>query len=97
MQVAVKTLLFRDNKFGGEVVRRRCLNEAAICATLHHPNVVSTYSHSVKALSGDTGRVLQPEEQASAKHEVRDWKLYIIQVRRAGSSASALCATAQAW
>jgi serine/threonine protein kinase len=46
-QVAVKALLFRDRdtdmSTGGSSARRRCLNEAAICSALHHPNVVSTY------------------------------------------------------
>ncbi|KAG2493170.1 hypothetical protein HYH03_008592 [Edaphochlamys debaryana] len=48
LSVAVKTLRFSDRMYGDEALRRAALREAAICCTLHHPNVVTTYTYELK-------------------------------------------------
>mmetsp|Transcript_25649 Transcript_25649/g.55849 ORF Transcript_25649/g.55849 Transcript_25649/m.55849 type:complete len:1132 (+) Transcript_25649:194-3589(+) len=74
--VAIKTLTFQDKLFGGESAQRTAMTEAAIGASLLHPNVVITYTYELKALKvqGDNLIMVEPKTLV-----VTDWKLYIVQ------------------
>ncbi|KXZ56095.1 hypothetical protein GPECTOR_2g977 [Gonium pectorale] len=62
LSVAVKTLRFSDRMYGNERARKSALKEAAICCSLHHPNVVSTYTYELKPV-----RVLLVDEPSRAE------------------------------
>ncbi|GFR47690.1 hypothetical protein Agub_g9438 [Astrephomene gubernaculifera] len=51
LSVAVKTLVFSASHES----RRRALQEAALCGSISHPNIVATYSSEVEALPGAYG------------------------------------------
>ncbi len=78
-QVAVKTQVIESARLGPDRKRRMAMaaREAAICCSLHHPNVVSAYSYELKPLA-----VLPPAACGGAARAAVDgglWKLYIIQ------------------
>jgi hypothetical protein len=57
------------------------LREAAINATLNHPNVVTTYSYDLKPLGvRSAGQMDSPMGTRGGGNGVFDWQLYIIQV-----------------
>jgi len=71
LEVAVKRIIFQLlSGPEGESSRRTALREAAFNATLHHPNIVTTYTYDMQPLG---------ESTKSTGRGVYDWQLYIIQ------------------
>ncbi|EFJ42601.1 hypothetical protein VOLCADRAFT_97235 [Volvox carteri f. nagariensis] len=64
LSVAVKTLVFSASDDN----RRRSLQEAALCASISHPNVVATYSSELQPL-GALGTVTGPNSATSGERE----------------------------
>jgi serine/threonine protein kinase len=62
------------------------VNEAAVCISVSHPNVVSTFHFDIKRMqavdiSSDSGGPSAPAglQVESAPHAAADWKLFLIQ------------------
>lgn len=51
LEVAVKTVLFSEQRNGTE---QRAIMEAAVCASVVHPNVVCTYHYDITPVRGET-------------------------------------------
>lgn len=55
---------------------RRAVTEAAVCMSLIHPNVVTTYHYDIKPLSNNFGESIKVSESLPALN----WKLFLVQV-----------------
>ncbi|KAG2493133.1 hypothetical protein HYH03_008558 [Edaphochlamys debaryana] len=85
LSVAVKTVVFSANADN----RRRALQEAALCKSINHPNVIATYASDLQPIGELTGvsagsNTTQPAdggalEMARGVGALLDWRLYIIQ------------------
>jgi len=72
--VAVKTVLFSEQRNGTE---QRAIMEAAVCATINHPNVVCTYHYDITPVRSDSSRLVVEHESGSP--HTTDYKLYLVQ------------------
>ena len=104
MTVAVKTITFQDHMCheasgrGGGQTQHRAIMEAAISASLAHPNIVTTYSYDIKPLFVQNnnnnnaavadgclagGNGDSGSGLVVSQAQATDWKMYIIQVSTA--------------
>ncbi|GFR47604.1 hypothetical protein Agub_g9339 [Astrephomene gubernaculifera] len=80
LEVAVKTLVFSASSEN----RRRALQEAALCQSINHRNIVATYAVDVQPLgalgAGGVGAGGGAAgERDSTLSSLLDWRLYIVQ------------------
>ncbi|GLI62433.1 hypothetical protein VaNZ11_005052, partial [Volvox africanus] len=86
LPVAVKTLVFSISNEN----RRRALQEAALCASINHPNVVATYSSELQPLatlgtgppsatSAEDGPQISGNGGECDLSRIVEWRLYIVQ------------------
>ncbi|KAG2488925.1 hypothetical protein HYH03_012547 [Edaphochlamys debaryana] len=77
LPVAVKTVVFSASQDN----RKRALQEAALCQSISHPNIVATYSCDVQPLgavvSSSTGTGGGPQVNNDLSR-LLDWRLYIV-------------------
>ncbi|KAI8472037.1 MAG: hypothetical protein J3K34DRAFT_520076 [Monoraphidium minutum] len=78
LPVAVKTVVFQDRAAGGEKAQTRAITEAAITASVSHPNVVATLSYDLQPLAAHGGGGLSVFG-APGSEQVSDWKLFLVQ------------------
>ena len=71
---AVQTVIFSQNS--GQRSGQQAVSEAALSTSLVHPNVVATYSFSMKPIQA----ALPGKEALQIEGGDQDWKLYLIQV-----------------
>eukprot|EP00798_Chlamydomonas_sp_ICE-L_P015533 gene15533-21624_t len=88
LEVAIKRIIFQLlSGAEGDAGRATALREAAINASLNHPNIVTTYSYDMKPLSPEPGPHMGGESSGDSNKTVpntmpkglMDWQLYIIQ------------------
>ncbi|KAL6747847.1 hypothetical protein V8C86DRAFT_2896405 [Haematococcus lacustris] len=95
LTVAVKTVLFSEREDGDtKLPHERAIMEAAVCTSVAHRNVVSTYHYDIKPVravesSGDEGLQVEVADSASALG-ITDWKLPGVVQQHAGSGAALL-------
>mmetsp|Transcript_17519 Transcript_17519/g.44120 ORF Transcript_17519/g.44120 Transcript_17519/m.44120 type:complete len:1028 (-) Transcript_17519:21-3104(-) len=85
LTVAVKTVLFSEREDGDtKLPHERAIMEAAVCTSVQHRNVVSTYHYDIKPVravvdddSGEGLRVHVADE--SQPLGTTDWKLFLVQ------------------
>ena len=85
--MAVKTVLFADERFGSKGgYERRVITEAALASSIVHPNVVAAYHYDIKRVKTVQARrgAMQIEDSTTPT----DWKLYLVQVSEGGSYTS---------
>jgi hypothetical protein len=70
LQVAIKTIVFQASE--GDNRAALVASEAAIASNLAHRNIVATYSHDLRNVTGQSSRSV---------HELAVFKFYLIQVR----------------
>ncbi|KAG2492900.1 hypothetical protein HYH03_008814 [Edaphochlamys debaryana] len=80
LPVAVKTVLFSANAEN----RRRALQEAALCKSINHPNVIATYASDLQSIGDDSTPVQGDTPRAgvvikSTSTVVLAWRLFIVQ------------------
>ncbi|KAG2453124.1 hypothetical protein HYH02_002454 [Chlamydomonas schloesseri] len=76
LEVAVKTVVFSASSEN----RKRALQEAALCQSINHRNIVATYAVDVQPLGAVTTPVLaNPNARNSTLSNLLDWRLYIVQ------------------
>jgi hypothetical protein len=58
------------------------LDEAALCTSLAHRNIVTTYAYDFKQMADkqEAGQLLQVEPDAQAQAQAQDFKLFLVQV-----------------
>ncbi|KAG2488951.1 hypothetical protein HYH03_012570 [Edaphochlamys debaryana] len=83
LPVAVKTVVFSAS----QERRRRALQEAALCQSISHPNIIATYTTELQPLGGlpapasdeaDDSGALGPGGEGRSQPLVQDWRLYIV-------------------
>lgn len=87
MLSAPQTVVFPNRYGDGVGARQRAVTEAAVCCSLVHPNVVSTFHYDIKPVHagasvsaskfGEHGKGLEVE-MSSADH-MMDYKLFLVQ------------------
>ncbi|KAG2488918.1 hypothetical protein HYH03_012541 [Edaphochlamys debaryana] len=76
LEVAVKTVVFSASSEN----RKRALQEAALCQSINHRNIVATYAVDVQPLGAVNTPVLQSGGRNNATlSNLLDWRLYIVQ------------------
>ncbi|PNH04384.1 hypothetical protein TSOC_009451 [Tetrabaena socialis] len=84
LSVAVKTVVFSAST----AHRRRALQEAALCQSITHPNVVATYTSDVEPILAAGSPLPRSVEDVAAPAEgeagpnlsrIMEWRLYIVQ------------------
>jgi hypothetical protein len=60
--VAVKTMILPPKMSGAEKRERMAIMEAAISSTLSHPNIVQTYTYTIKRTTASGVKDTKPEE-----------------------------------
>ncbi|KAG2427057.1 hypothetical protein HXX76_012573 [Chlamydomonas incerta] len=106
LPVAIKTVVFSTSADS----RRRALQEAALCQSINHPNIIATYASEVQPL----GNPLTDPASASASlplvassaaggpvsgasGKIMDWRLYIIQEYADGGPLRGLYGNRAIW
>ncbi|KAG2493134.1 hypothetical protein HYH03_008559 [Edaphochlamys debaryana] len=104
LSVAVKTVVFSANADS----RRRALQEAALCKSINHPNVIATYASDlqpigeIKGASSTGSCTAKPPENgildmARSVGALLDWRLYIIQEYADGGPLRGLYGNRAIW
>ncbi|KXZ54286.1 hypothetical protein GPECTOR_5g373 [Gonium pectorale] len=104
LPVAVKTLVFSASNAS----RRRALQEAALCQSISHPNVVATYSSELQPLGpisgtlagGGSAEMGNPPSEGLAEREMSkltEWRLYIVQEFADGGPLRTLYGSKDLW
>ncbi|KAG2488949.1 hypothetical protein HYH03_012568 [Edaphochlamys debaryana] len=105
LPVAVKTVVFSAS----QERRRRALQEAALCQSISHPNIIATYTSELQSLSsavrrksggsGAGGLEGGPAGSSgtSAGRYVQDWRLYIVMEYADGGPLGALYGSKELW
>ncbi|GIL59083.1 hypothetical protein Vafri_14038 [Volvox africanus] len=76
LEVAVKTVVFSASSEN----RKRALQEAALCQSINHRNIVATYAVDVQPLGAvNTPVLLTTNNRNSTLSNLLDWRLYIVQ------------------
>ncbi|KXZ54291.1 hypothetical protein GPECTOR_5g378 [Gonium pectorale] len=76
LEVAVKTVVFSASSEN----RKRALQEAALCQSINHRNIVATYAVDVQPLGAvNTPALAGPGGRSSTLSTLLDWRLYIVQ------------------
>ena len=77
-----QTVLFTNKQGLKDAPEQRAITEAAVCSSVVHPNVVSTYHYDIRAVQTiEQEGTLQIDDDG----QPTDWKLYLVQVRWAAA------------
>ncbi|KAF5825549.1 hypothetical protein DUNSADRAFT_8763 [Dunaliella salina] len=75
LDVAVKTVLFTEHTEGSNLPQKaRAILEAAVSASMSHPNIVPTYHYDIKPI-----RAHHEGIEIDAMAGLDDWKLFLVQ------------------
>ncbi|PNH04398.1 Raf serine/threonine-protein kinase phl [Tetrabaena socialis] len=102
LPVAVKTVVFAASA----AHRRRALQEAALCQSITHPNIVATYTSDVEPILAAGSPVPSSLDDAAAAAEgeagpnlsrIMEWRLYIVQEYCDGGPLRSLYGARHIW
>uniref|UniRef100_A0A7S3R8X6 Protein kinase domain-containing protein n=1 Tax=Dunaliella tertiolecta TaxID=3047 RepID=A0A7S3R8X6_DUNTE len=81
LTVAVKTVLFTARADAGNKpipIEARAVMEAAVCLSLSHPNIVSTYHYDIKQVSHNESGDKKSLHVEGSADMLEDWKLFLV-------------------
>ncbi|KAG2495975.1 hypothetical protein HYH03_005904 [Edaphochlamys debaryana] len=99
LPVAIKTVVFSANAEN----RKRALQEAALCQSISHPNIIATYASELQPIGGPLADSAAEAAAGSGKGLMAnpsmfmDWRLYIIQEFADGGPLTGLYGNRSMW